>query len=284
MNPDKQKLETITYEVADRIARLTLNRPERRNAINRTMLREIEQVLDDAETDEAVRVVVVSGAGQSFSSGFDLKEQMEARPEGVAAWREILARDFHATMRFWWLRKPTIAAVRGHCLAAAFELALSCDITVAAEDAVFGEPELKFGAGIVTLLLPWITGPKQAKEIILTGNDTVPAADALRMGLINRIVPSGAELPAALALARTIAAMDPMLVQETKRALNRSYELMGMREALAAGLDIDLQIEGQGSVDKRRFMDIARKDGLKAALAWREARFAPRKLGTQDKP
>lgn len=278
------KLETIVYEVAEGIARLTLNRPERRNAINRTMLREIEQVLDQAEADEAVRVVVVSGAGTSFSSGFDLKEQMEARPEGVAAWREILARDFHATMRFWWLRKPTIAAVRGHCLAAAFELALSCDITVAAEDAVFGEPELKFGAGIVTLLLPWVTGPKQAKEIILTGNDTVPAAEALRMGLINRIVPSGEELPAALALARTIAEMDPMLVQESKRALNRSYELMGMREALAAGLDIDLQIEGQGSVDKRRFMDLARKDGLKAALAWREARFSPRKQAGRSKP
>lgn len=278
------KLETIVYEVAEGIARLTLNRPERRNAINRTMLREIEQVLDQAEADEAVRVVVVSGAGTSFSSGFDLKEQMEARPEGVAAWREILARDFHATMRFWWLRKPTIAAVRGHCLAAAFELALSCDITVAAEDAVFGEPELKFGAGIVTLLLPWVTGPKQAKEIILTGNDTVPAAEALRMGLINRIVPSGEELPAALALARTIAEMDPMLVQESKRALNRSYELMGMREALAAGLDINLQIEGQGSVDKRRFMDLARKDGLKAALAWREARFSPRKQAGRSKP
>jgi enoyl-CoA hydratase len=271
------KLETIAYEVADRIAHLTLSRPERRNAINRTMLREIEQVLDAAEADDAVRVVVVSGAGQSFSSGFDLKEQMEARPEGVETWREILARDFHATMRFWGLRKPTIAAVRGHCLAAGFELALSCDMTVAAEDAVFGEPELKFGAGIVTLLLPWITGPKQAKEIILTGLDSVSAPEALRMGLVNRVVPSGEELPVALALARTIAEMDPMLVQESKRALNRSYELMGMREALAAGLDIDLQIEGQGSVDKRRFMDIARKDGLKAALAWREARFLPGK-------
>ncbi len=270
------KLETLAYETAQGIARLTLNRPERVNAINRKMLEEIEQVLDRVEADDAVRVLVVSGAGKSFSSGFDLKEQMEARPEGVETWRTLLDRDFHATFRFWWLTKPTIAAVRGHCLAGAFELAMSCDITIAAEDAVFGEPELKFGAGIVTLILPWITGPKQAKEIILTGNDGVSAADALRMGLISRIVPAGEELPTALALARTIAAMDPMLVQQSKRALNRAYEIMGMREALAAGLDIDLQIEGQGSVDKRQFMDIARKQGLKAALAWREARFAPK--------
>jgi enoyl-CoA hydratase len=270
------ELKTLQYAVADAIAHITLNRPDRVNAINRAMLLEIEQVLDRVEADAAVRVVVVSGAGRSFSSGFDLKEQMENRPEGPAVWREILDRDFHATHRFWWLSKPTIAAVRGHCLAGAFELALSCDITVAAEDAVFGEPELKFGAGIVTMILPWITGPKQAKEIILTGMDAIPARDALRMGLVSRVVPTGEELTVALGLARTIAAMDPMLVQNSKRAINRAYETMGMPEALAAGLDIDLEIEGQGSVDKRRFMDIARKDGLKAALAWREARFAPK--------
>jgi enoyl-CoA hydratase len=270
------KLETLIYGAADGIGHLTLNRPERVNAINRRMLEEIEQVLDHVEADDAVRVLVVSGAGKSFSSGFDLKEQMENRPEGVETWRGILDRDFHATFRFWWLSKPTIAAVRGHCLAGAFEMALSCDITVAAEDAVFGEPELKFGAGIVTMILPWITGPKHAKEIILTGNDGVTAAEAQRMGLVSRIVPVGKEMQEALALARTIAAMDPMLVRQSKRALNRAYEIMGMGEALAAGLDIDLQIEGQGSIDKRQFMDIARKQGLKAALDWREARFAPK--------
>ena len=266
-------LETLQYEASDGIARITLNRPGRVNAINSAMLKEIEHVLDEAEADEAVRVIVVSGAGNNFSSGFDLKEQMEKRPEGVKVWRDILDRDFHATFRFWWVSKPTIAAVRGHCLAGAFELALSCDITIAAEDAIFGEPELKFGAGIVTMILPWITGPKHAKEIILTGNDRVTAAEALRMGLVSRVVASGEELASAMTAARTIAAMDPMLVQQSKRAINRAYELMNMREALAAGLDIDLQIEGEGSIDKRQFMDIARKQGLKAALAWREARF-----------
>jgi enoyl-CoA hydratase len=269
------KLDTLLYESADGIGRLTLNRPERVNALNRRMLEEIEQALDRVEADEAVRVLVVTGAGKNFSSGFDLKEQMEARPEGHTAWKEILHRDFHATIRFWELAKPTIAAVRGHCLAGAFELAMSCDLTVAAEDAVFGEPELKFGAGIVTMILPWITGPKHAKEIILTGNDGVSAQDALRMGLVNRIVAPEDVLPTAMALARTIAVMDPMLVQQTKRALNGAYEAMGMREALEAGLELDLEIEGRSSVDKRRFMEVARREGLKAALAWRDARFAP---------
>ena len=264
---------TIKYEKSDAVALLTLNRPERVNAINRTMLGEIQSALDAVEADAAVRVLVVTGAGNAFSSGFDLKEQMEARPQGVEAWRKILRDDFDPVARFWSLSKPTIAAVRGACLASGCELALCCDITIAAENAVFGEPELKFGAGIVVMILPWITGPKQAKEIIFNGLDNVPAAEALRLGIVNRVVPDGSDLAAAMAMARHIAVIDPELVRQTKKAINRAYRIMGMEEALEAALDIDLAIEGAGSPDKREFMDIARRDGLRAALVWRDARF-----------
>lgn len=265
---------TILYERTGPVAQLTLNRPERLNAMNRVMLEEINAACDAAEADPEVRALVVTGAGAAFSSGFDLKEQMEARPSGAAAWRKILDDDFDTTMRFWALEKPTIAAVHGHCLAGACELALACDITIAAEDAMFGEPELKFGAGIVTLILPWLTGPKQAKEIIFNGLDAIPAQEALRLGLVNRVVPAGADVEAAHAMARHIAVVDPELVRETKQAINRTYELMGMREALATALDIDHGIESLGSPDKRRFMEIARERGLRAAIAWRDARFA----------
>lgn len=271
---------TIKYEKSGGVAVLTLCRPERVNAINRTMLGEIQAALDAVEADPEVRVLVVTGAGSAFSSGFDLKEQMEARPEGVAAWRKILRDDFDPVARFWSLSKPTIAAVRGACLASGCELALCCDITIASEDAVFGEPELKFGAGIVVMMLPWITGPKQAKEIIFNGLDNVGAQEALRLGIVNRVVPNGSDLDAAMAMARHIAVIDPDLVRQTKQAINRAYRIMGMDEALEAALDIDLAIEGQGSPDKREFMDIARRDGLRAALAWRDARF----VGTLGKP
>ncbi len=267
---------TLLYEVTDNVALVTLNRPERVNAMNRSMLEEIQAVLDRIESDDAVRAVVVTGAGNAFSSGFDLKEQMEARPQGEAAWRKVLDDDFAGITRWWWLSRPTIAAVRGPCLAGACELALSCDLTIAAENAVFGEPELKFGAGIVALLLPWMTHPKQAKELILTGEDSLSARRALELGLVNRVVPTGSELEAALAVARHLAVMDPQLVRQTKRAINRTYDIMGLREALQEALEIDLEIEAQGSPDKRQFMDIARRDGLRAAIAWRDARFAPR--------
>jgi enoyl-CoA hydratase len=264
---------TIIFEKLGAIARLTLDRPERVNALNRKMLDEIGDALDQAEHDPGVRVVIVRGAGAAFSSGFDLKEQMERPPRGVEEWRPILRRDFDTIMRFWHFPRPTIAAVRGPCLAGACELALACDLTIAGDDAFFGEPELRFGAGIVAMILPWIVGPKIAKEIILTGEDRIPAARAKEIGMVNRVVPS-AELDAtALALAQRIAAIDPDLVKQTKRAINRAYEAQNMLSALEEALAIDLDVEGAGSPDKVQFMDIARRDGLKAALAWRDARF-----------
>jgi enoyl-CoA hydratase len=264
---------SILYECRDGIAHITLNRPDRLNALSAESLHEINAAMDQAEADDGVRVILVSGAGRAFSSGFDLKAQMESRPQGSAVWRRILDLDFNTTMRFWNSPKPTIAAVHGACMAGAFELALSCDITIAAEDAVFGEPELKFGAGIVTMLLPWMTGPKHAKDIIFTGEDRINAADALRMGLVSRVVVPGAQLDTARAIARRIALMDPNLVAETKKALNRTYEIQGMQTALKAALDTDHTIESHGSPDKQAFMEVAREQGMRAAIAWRDARF-----------
>jgi enoyl-CoA hydratase/carnithine racemase len=264
---------TIIVETFGSVVRLTLNRPERANALTQGMLGEIGQALDDAERDPNVRVLIVRGAGAAFSSGFDLKEQMERRPQGMDQWRTILRNDFDTIMRFWHFPRPTIAAVRGPCLAGACELAMACDITIASDDAFFGEPELKFGAGIVAMILPWLAGPKIAKEIIFTGEDRIPAARAREIGMINRIVPAASLDDAALTLANHIAAIDPNLVKETKRAINRALEAQNMLQALEEALAIDLAIEGAGSPDKVQFMEIARRDGLKAALAWRDARF-----------
>jgi enoyl-CoA hydratase/carnithine racemase len=267
---------TIKVETLGPVARLTLARPERANAMTQAMLGEIGAALDEIERDAGVRALIVTGAGAAFSSGFDLKEQMERRPSGVAAWQPLLRKDFDTIMRFWHFSRPTIAAVRGPCLAGACELALACDMTIASEDAFFGEPELKFGAGIVAMILPWIVGPKIAKEIILTGEDRIPAARAREIGMVNRVVPPDALDATALAIANHLAAIDPHLVQASKRAINRAYEARNMLAALEEALAIDLAIEGAGSPDKIAFMEIARRDGLRAALAWRDARFPGR--------
>ena len=179
-------------------------------------------------------------------------------------------------MRFWHCPKPTIAAVRGPCLAGAFELSLACDMTIASETAFFGEPELKFGAGIVVMVLPWLVGPKIAKEIIYLGEDRISVERAQELGIVNRITPDDGLEAEAERVARHLTAIDPGLLKHTKRAINYTFERQGMLDALETALQIDLEIEGPGSPDKIAFMDVARAKGLKAALAWRDARFPPR--------
>ena len=264
--------ECIRFERREAVALITLNRPERANAINRTMLAELNAACDAVEIDEAIRALVVTGAGAAFSSGFDLKEQAANPPDGVAQWRDVLRDDFDTVMRFWHLSKPTIAAVRGPALAGGCELALACDVTVAADDARFGEPELRFGAGIVVMLMPWLTGPKHAKEILLTGEDEIDASRACEIGLINRVLPVGEEVEAALTLARRMAAIEPALLKRTKATINRMYRMMGFDEALEMALDQDLLIEAEGTTTKREFLEIVRTQGLRAAIAWRDAR------------
>lgn len=259
------------------VVTLVLNRPRQRNAICREMLIALRDALDAVDTDPAVRAVVIAGAGETFSSGFDLKEQADLRPRGEAAWQDILECAFATVMRCWRLSKPTIAAVRGSCLAGGCELALACDITIAGDDAVFGEPELRFGAGIVVMILPWLIGVKHAKDILLTGRHRIVAAEALAIGLVSRVVPGEKVLSAAQAIAAQIAVTDPDLVAATKRSINRGFEIMGFEQALRDALTADIAIEAAGTADKARFLDIIRAEGLAAALQWRDARF-----GSQD--
>lgn len=259
----------------DRVGIITLNRPERLNALSRELIDELSTELESLNRADDVRAIVITGAGKTFSTGFDLKEQMETRPAGVSDWRELLRHCFDGAHQFWKCGKPTIAAVTGHSLAGGFELAQSCDLTVAADDAIFGEPELKFGAGIVVMMLPFMVNPKRAKEIIFLGRDNISSKEALDLGLINRRVPAESVLDAAIEMASTIAVMEPMVVSQTKRAMNKVYETLGLGIALEAALDIDMQIEGQRGLDKRRFMEIARRQGMRAAFQWRDDRFAP---------
>ena len=258
----------------DGIGIVTLNRPRRANAMSQHMLREMVELCAELERDDDIRAVIVTGAGGAFTSGFDLKDQAEAMPTGVKDWVPLLEADFQGIMSFWNLSKPTVAAVNGPALAGGFELMLGCDLAIAVEDAVFGEPELKFGAGIVSMLLPWFVSPKIAKGVIFTGEDGIPARQALDWGLLNKVVSAEALMPEALTLARKLAQMEPMVIRRTKMAVNRTYEIMGMQDALRAALDIDIMIEGEGAQLKRDFLKVVREQGMAAALAWREARLS----------
>jgi enoyl-CoA hydratase len=257
------------------VALLTLNRPDKLNAINGPVMQALDAALDAAEADDAVRAIVVAGAGRAFSAGFDLDMGLgDAGKPDPRAVRRALENDFRLIMRFWDSPKPTVAAVHGYCLGSAMELALACDLTVAAEDCRFGEPEVKFGSGIVALLLPWLAGPKAAKFLLLTGEDRSTAAEMQAMGLVNRVVPAAKLLDEAVGLAGRIAANDAQAVRLTKQAINRSLDIGGMRQALLAALETDVYIETHETAESRAFNEIVKRDGAKAALAWRAGKSA----------
>ncbi len=256
------------------IALLTLNRPDKLNAVNVPMMDELGAALDAAERDDAVRAIVLAGAGRAFSAGFDLDMGLgEGKPEPAAV-RRALERDFAIIVRFWDSPKPTIAAVHGYCLGSGMELALACDLTISSDDCRFGLPEVKFGSGIVAMLLPWLIGAKQAKYLLLTGEDHVSAAEVQAMGLVNRVVPAAKLLDEALALGERIAANDAFAVRMTKKAINRSLDIGGMRQAMLNSLDIDVTVETSETAESREFNEILKRDGARAAIAWRAGRGA----------
>jgi enoyl-CoA hydratase len=265
---------TVIHERRGPLFLITLQRPEKLNAINREMIAALHRALDAAEGDETVRAIVLNGAGRAFSAGFDLDMEVDTtngKPDADAV-RRALRSDFDIIMRFWDSPKPTLAAVHGYCLGSAMELALACDLTISSAECIFGAPEVRFGSGIVAMLAPWLAGPKRAKYLLLSGDDKVSAREALEMGLVNRVVPAGEALEAALALAQRIAANDALAVKLTKQAINRSLDIAGMRESLLAALDYNVQIETSETAESREFNVILKRDGAKAAIAWRSAR------------
>ncbi len=265
--------ETIVLSQQGPVAVITLNRPAKLNAINAAMIGEFNQAMDEVESNDAVHAVVVSGNGRAFCSGFDLQAGVTANRKTVADWRQASDADLDVIMRFWHCSKPTIAALHGYVLAGGFEIALACDMSICDESALFGEPELRFGSSIVALLLPWYVNPKRAKKMLLSGQDRMEADEALRYGIVNEVVAEGQALERAMTLAREVALMDPDSVGLTKQAINQTYEIMGLGEALRMGADTSVKIETLETELRKRFNQILRSEGMKAALAWREARL-----------
>lgn len=260
------------------VRRLTLNRPRSLNALNGVLLDALMEALEDAACDDAVSVLILRGAGRAFCAGYDLKEDAEAGVQDSAAWYAELRHATEQMLRILDHPKPVIASVHSYCLAGGADLMLACDLAVAADDAVFGYVDIRFGSGVVSMFLPWVVGVRKAKELLFTGEDRIPAEEAHRIGLVNRVVPR-AELDAAtLALAEQIAKNEPFVVQTTKRALNRVWDVAGFRAAMAANTELDTIIETANLPARDEFRRITQEQGLKAAIAWRDARY--RKEGT----
>ena len=265
--------DPLLYERRGPAAWITLNRPDKLNAMTHALVAALSAALDRAARDDEVKVVVVTGAGRAFCAGYDLAEEGEDGLENAADWHRELAEDVRVTMQLWSLAKPTIAAVRGWCLGGGCDIAMACDLIVAADDARFGEPEIRYGAGPATLLMPFILGQKKSNELLFTG-DAVGAEEALRLGLVNTVA-EGSRLETAVdGLVRRIAPTPLPVLRLTKLALVRAYEAKGLRAAVGANLDLGAIISAADTPEQREFDRIVTAQGLKAALAWRDARYA----------
>ena len=265
--------DPVIYETRGPAAWITINRPEKMNALNEAVLAGLHELLDRAVADDEVKVVVVTGAGErAFSAGYDLSAEAAHSDIPAHEWHDVLKTDIDATMKLWQLPKPTIAAVRGYCLAGGCEVAMACDLIVSGESGKFGEPEIRYGSGPVTLLMPFILGQKKTNELLFTG-DVIDAAAAERAGMINRVVADDKVEDEVEALVRKIAPTPLPVLRLTKVALVRAYEAMGLREAVNMNLDLSSMLNAADMPEQREFMDIVRAQGLKAALAWRDNRY-----------
>ena len=235
------------------IRRLTMNRPEKRNALNNALRGAILEALVDADQDPEVRVTILRGAGPSFSAGYDLSannavEQPYYTAAGAGQWARHVVEGW---MRIWDLAKPVIAQVHGHCLAGGSELATCCDLVYVAEDATIGYPAVRLMSPPDNQFHPWLMGMRSAMEMMLTG-DGISGSEAAQKGFANRAFPAGALEEEVLKIAARVALIPTELNQINKRSVHRAMEAMGLRAAIRAGTELQaLAFTTKASLDYR---------------------------------
>lgn len=264
--------ENVTVSLEGSIAVLTLNRPEKMNALSDELLLDMQAALDALEQNEAVRALIITGAGRAFSSGFDLSPR-EVPFTTVQDWRDHLRLGNDTWWRIWRSRLPVIAAVNGYCLGGGCDLSMVCDITLAGRSAVFAEPEIQFQSAPPFAIMPWVLGMKKTKELLLTG-DRIDGEEAMRIGLVNRVVEDEHLLAQARELARRLAMIPPPAMHLNKEGLNKAYEMRGLQSTIDYGAEIFTLVLMSESDESTAFFAYAAEHGLKAAFKWRDEKFA----------
>ena len=266
--------ENILYDVSNRIARITLNRPEKLNVLSDTLLEEYATALVEAESDPEVGVVVVKAAGRAFCAGYDVGvgsdyARMHSEAPLLADRLHLQSFDDKITTA-WRIVKPVIAQVHGVCVAGGNDIAGQCDIIIASENATFGHPQIR-RLGLTWMhMFPYKCGAQWSKMLMFTG-DSINGKEAERIGVVARAVPEDKLEEEVDKLAARIALVDPMLLAMNKLAVNRVFEEMGMRNAFNAANSFDTI--AHTSKATQEFNQIVREQGLKSALVANEGPF-----------
>jgi enoyl-CoA hydratase/carnithine racemase len=256
--------DDVLYEKREGYALITLNRPVVLNAVNWSIARRLYAALDRAEKDDEVTAVILTGAGRAFSAGGDIQSTPPEDDDPTPSGMEI-------NLKIWNMPKPIIAAVRGFAVGQGHELAGMCDLTIAADDAVFGELQIRHGFAPPLLITPFLVGLKHAKEVLMLG-ERINAQDALRMGICNRVVPGERLLDEAIDVASKLAALPQRAVKLNKLLVNRAYEVAGFNEALDYRSDTSLaEYLGPGEPDPH--LKVLREKGWEAFRDSRDALY-----------
>ena len=270
----------LVDDPAPMVSRITMNRPEKRNALNHALRGAILGQLRANDQAADVRVTIVRGAGPSFSAGYDLGggndglEPPYYTPGGEGHWPRHVTEGW---MSIWDLAKPVIAQVHGYCLAGGSELATGCDLVYIAEDAQMGYPAVRFGVPDMHFHA-WFLGMRRAMEMMLTG-DSITGKEAAEEGWANRAFPPAELDGAVIDVAQRIAALEPELVQMNKRVVHRQMDAMGLRAGLRAGTE--LCALGTHTNAMRVFLSRIQQDGLTGALSERDQPFGDYRTDSQ---
>ena len=266
--------EVLIVEREGRVAHFRVNRPEKRNAINPELMARLSAAFKEADEDDSIRVIVLSGSGEHFGAGYDLTVDWRHRygESNALGVRRMLMDCMEFEFGPWNCSKPVVAMVRGYCLAGSCELSMMCCLTYASETAQFGEPEIRFSATPPVYVMPWLTGIRQARELLYSG-DTVDAHEALRIGLVNKVIADDALEAETMRYAHRIASVDLEALQLTKATLNRTAEISGFKEAVQYGIETGTIMEALETESYRKFVKIQKREGLTAAIRWREKQF-----------
>jgi enoyl-CoA hydratase/carnithine racemase len=265
--------EQLLYATDNRVATITLNRPERHNALSQKLVDEIMAAVAEADADPEVRVVILTGTGgKAFSAGYDIKESAQLPKRGLAEWRKRMQKDIRFTYSVWDCSKPVIAMIDGICFAGALELVMCCDMRYCSDVSRFAAVEARFSNGIATMIMPWVLG-QRARKLIYTG-DTFGADEAFRLGLVDGTFPKADLEREVVKIARRMSRVSLECLQWNKRAINHTFETMGLRNAIAYGAEACAIMDATGSPEAETFDRLRRTEGLGAALAWRTAQFA----------
>jgi enoyl-CoA hydratase len=260
--------DEVMVDRDDRVAWITLNRPQRLNALNSALLHHFGEVIDELGADPDVSVVVIRGAGRAFSAGYDLQPD---ETEVAQAHNRTIVEDYDRLLghiklfeRLWDLPKPVIAAVHGYCLAGATQLCIFCDITVVADNAKIGWPSIPVGGGLISPMWSFLVGPKRAKQMSFVAGSQVSGAIAADWGWANYAVPEEELWDNVAALAAQITKVPLEILRMKKASINRVAEIQGFRSAMSMGAETDALLHFSPAVVELH--ELIKDKGLKGAI------------------